>query len=136
MYVTLSELAIICGFTQSTAQRYCYQNKLPNPAISKSGQCGGKPASKWLIDDVMIYKQTLIKSVGYKDVDLKKVIELTNQGITRAEMSKIFKIPEYTIGDACTRNGIKSQVRRLRNNKLPKIKERSLFDAFLFAQVR
>lgn len=136
IYVTISELADICGFTEATATNYYYIKLLPKPAhIEKKSR--GRKVMWWLIDDVMSYSRSLIKPPSYKDVDLKKVRRLTNQRVKRSEMAKILGIPEYTISDACTRAGIKSFInngdvgRRAREKKLEK---QNTFNAFLAAQ--
>jgi len=135
VYITISELAGICGFTEATATNYYYIKLLPKPAyIEKKSR--GRKVMWWLIDDVMAYSRSLIKPPSYKDVDLKKVRKLTNERVKRSEMAEILGIPEHTISDACMRAGIKSLInngdvgRRAREKK---VKKQNTFNQFLAA---
>lgn len=54
IYINLKELADICGYTYATAKTYYYRQALPVAIVENR-------SAKWLIDDVMVYNQSLIK---------------------------------------------------------------------------
>lgn len=109
IYVTISELADICGFTEATATNYYYLKLLPKPAyIEKKSR--GRKVAWWLIDDVMVCWKSSAKPQGYKDVPVDRLRELTEQQVKRSEMAEILGFPLHIISDACVKNGIKSQI--------------------------
>ena len=134
--INMSELASICGITESTALAYYYRELLPEKHSVEKAPFGRK-VFKWLIDDVMVYARSTANSkpISHKVVDFEKVKEMTEKKMHRAEMAKILKVNVNTIDYVCAKYGIWSKISSKGKNPKTDIKQNT-FNQFLKSQHR